>query len=356
LTRDAGEQNAAELVEVLPQHRFDEAALRDYLRVRLPELADGFSILQFQGGQSNPTFLLVDANRKYVLRKKPPGDLLRGAHQVEREFKVMSALWREDVPVPKMHLLCEDTGLIGTPFFVMDFVEGRLSPEPHLPELETDERKPLYHDMAGNLARLHSVDWQKAGLADFGKPHDYIARQIKTWSRQYEASKTGDMPAMDKLIAALGNRLPEDDIATIVHGDYRPGNMIIAPDRPEVAAILDWELSTLGHPLADLGYFCVPYHLPAGVPGIKGLQGLDLAAAGMPGEDEVLHAYARQRGFGEVRELPFFVAFSLFRLSAILQGVYARALQGNASSADAQSVGARAGFLAESGWAIASRF
>lgn len=355
MTSTPEHQGAADLVDVLPQHRFDEARLRDCLHEHMPAFGDDFSVKQFQGGQSNPTFLLIGHDRSLVLRKKPPGELLRGAHQVEREFKVMAALQDQAVPVPKMHFLCEDASVLGTAFFVMDHVAGRLSPMPHLPDIDREQRKPLLCAMTTHLARLHAVDWRRAGLEDFGKPQAYIARQLKTWSRQYEASRTGDMPAMDKLIARLGQCLPEDDAATIVHGDYRPGNMILAADRPDVAAILDWELSTIGHPLADLGYFCVPYHLPADVPGIKGLIGLDLGAAGLSSKDEIVDVYTAARGLPAIRDLDFYVAFSLFRLTAILQGVYARALKGNASSADAKSVGERAGFLAEHGWAVASR-
>jgi len=355
VTSEPRSAHAAEVVDVLPQHRFDDAGLRAHMGKHMPDFGDDFEIKQFQGGQSNPTFLLIGRDRSLVLRKKPPGDLLRGAHQVEREFKVMAALENRAVPVPKMHFLCEDDSVLGTAFFVMEHVDGRLSPMPHLPDLARDERRPLLCAMATHLARLHAVDWLEAGLEDFGKPQAYIARQLKTWTRQYEASRTGEMPAMDKLIRRLGERLPEDDLATIVHGDYRPGNMILAPDRPDVAAILDWELSTIGHPLADLGYFCVPYHLPAEVPGIKGLVGYDLGALGLPAQDDVVEVYASARGLSEVGDLDFYVAFSLFRLTAILQGVYARALKGNASSADAESVGERAGFLAEHGWAVASR-
>lgn len=355
MTSSPEHQGAADLVDVLPQHRFDAARLRDCLHEHMPAFGDDFSVKQFQGGQSNPTFLLIGHDRSLVLRKKPPGELLRGAHQVEREFKVMAALQDQAVPVPKMHFLCQDASVLGTAFFVMDHVAGRLSPMPHLPDIDREQRKPLLCAMTTHLARLHAVDWRRAGLEDFGKPQAYIARQLKTWSRQYEASRTGDMPAMDKLIARLGQCLPEDDAATIVHGDYRPGNMILAADRPDVAAILDWELSTIGHPLADLGYFCVPYHLPADVPGIKGLIGLDLAGAGLPSKDEIVDVYTAARRLPAIRDLDFYVAFSLFRLTAILQGVYARALKGNASSADAESVGERAGFLAEHGWAVASR-
>lgn len=345
--------DALETVDVLPQHRFDEARLKAYLAHALPAFGD-FKVRQFQGGQSNPTFLLIAGDEQLVLRKKPPGQLLRGAHQVEREFRVMSALGPTDVRVPHMHLLCEDEDVIGTPFFVMAFAPGRVSPEPHMPNLAKISRKPLWLDMADVLARLHKVDWRGAGLEGFGKPQDYVARQLKTWTRQYETSKTGEMPAMDTLIERLGQKVPEDEAATIVHGDFRPGNMIIAQDADRIAAVLDWELSTIGHPLADLGYLCMPYHVPAEVPGIKGLQGLDFKAAGLPERDDVVAAYAAARGIDPPRDLDYFIAFALFRLAAILQGVYARALQGNASHADAKSVGKRAGFLAECGWAIAS--
>lgn len=346
----------AETIEVLPHHRFDEARLSSYLDQHLPEFGGAFSLGQFQGGQSNPTFLLTFADRHLVLRKKPPGDLLRGAHQVEREFKVMSALQNTAVPVPTMHLLCEDSEVIGTPFFVMDFVPGRFSAEPHLPEFRHDSRKPAWLAMAQILGALHEVDWRSVGLEDFGRPDGYIARQLKTWTRQYEASKTEEMPAMDKLIAKLQHHMPADGDATIVHGDFRPGNMIFADDKDEVAAVLDWELSTIGHPLADLGYFCMPYRVPGDVPGMKGVQGLDLAGEGLPSRDEVVAAYCAARGIAAPDNLDYFSAFALFRLTAIVQGVYARALQGNASHADALAVGKRAGFLAECGWALASRF
>ena len=346
---------AVETVEVLPQHAFDVDRLRQYLSGALPDFSSNFEVRQFQGGQSNPTFLLTAGNDQRVLRKKPPGQLLRGAHQVEREFRVMSALSQTAVPVPRMDLLCEDEEIIGTPFFVMECVSGRVSAEPHLPDLAPASRRSIWLSMAKVLANLHKVDWHGAGLEGFGKPDAYIARQLKTWTRQYEASKTGEMPAMDKLIAQLERHLPEDETATIVHGDFRPGNMIIAPDADEVAAVLDWELSTIGHPLADLGYFCMPYQVPADVPGVKGLSGLNLEAEGLPQRDEVIETYTAARGITPPANLDYFTAFALFRLAAIVQGVYARALQGNASNADAKSVGARAGFLAECGWAVASK-
>ncbi|MEM1199185.1 MAG: phosphotransferase family protein [Pseudomonadota bacterium] len=346
---------APETVPVLPQHRFDVAKLAAYLDEHLPDYGSDFELGQFQGGQSNPTFLLTFGERRLVLRKKPPGDLLRGAHQVEREFKVMRALGTSAVPVPKMHVLCDDAEVIGTSFFIMDYVPGRLSAEPNLPDIRQSSRKSLWLSMARVLGKLHQVDWRGAGLEGFGKPEGYVARQLKTWTRQYEASKTQEMPAMDKLIARLQARLPEDEAATIVHGDFRPGNMIFAEGGDEVAAVLDWELSTIGHPLADLGYFCMPYRVPAEVPGVKGVDGLDLAAEGLPSRTEVVEAYCAVRGITAPDNLDYFTAFALFRLTAIVQGVYARALQGNASHADALKVGERASFLAECGWSLASR-
>ncbi len=344
-----------ETVAVLPQHRFDVSKLAAYLEEHLPDCGGDFELGQFQGGQSNPTFLLTFEGRRLVLRKKPPGDLLRGAHQVEREFTVMRALYSSPVPVPKMHILCDDEEVIGTAFFLMDYVPGWLSAEPNLPDFRQSARTPLWLAMARVLGSLHEVDWRAAGLESFGKPEGYVARQLKTWTRQYEASKTQEMPAMDKLIAKLQAHLPEDEAATIVHGDFRPGNMIFGAGQDEVAAVLDWELSTIGHPLADLGYFCMPYRVPAEVPGVKGLDGLDLAAEGLPSREEVVEAYCAARGIAEPDNLDYFTAFALFRLTAIVQGVYARALQGNASHADALKVGERASFLAECGWALASR-
>ncbi|MEM7430108.1 MAG: phosphotransferase family protein [Pseudomonadota bacterium] len=346
---------ALETVAVLPQHRFDEPRLTAYLAEHLPWFGAEIEVSQFQGGQSNPTFLLTAGKHRLVLRKKPPGKLLRGAHQVEREHRVMSALAGTAVPVPRMHLLCEDEDIIGTPFFVMACVDGRVSAEPHLPDIPEASRKLVWLDMAKVLANLHTVDWRAAGLHGFGKPEAYVERQLKTWTRQFEATRTGDMQAMDKLIEVLGRNLPEEEAATIVHGDFRPGNMILAQDEDNVSAVLDWELSTIGHPLADLGYFCMPYDVPADEPGVKGVAGLDFAAEGLPDRDEVIAAYASARGISPPANLDYFTAFALFRLAAIVQGVYARALQGNASHADAKSVGARASFLAECGWNVASR-
>ncbi|PCF96605.1 phosphotransferase [Vreelandella nigrificans] len=344
---------------VQQSHRFDEAALQTYLRHKLPGAEQEISVQQFQGGQSNPTFLLTTPAGRYVLRKKPPGKLLPSAHQVEREYQVMTALQGSSVPVPVTRLLCEESEIIGTPFYIMDHVEGRVLDMPNLADLSVDERSGIYTSMAATLANLHSVDWRQIGLSGFGKEGDYYSRQIQRWSKQYLASC--DEPAggpegaaaMARLMEWLPHNIPDDATTGIAHGDYRIGNLIIHPHNPEVSAVLDWELATLGHPLADLAYCCIPYHLPSGQSGIKGLQGLDLAAAGIPSEAAFIEAYCRSVGRGEIRHWNFYLAFSLFRLAAILQGVYSRSLQGNASSNNARQVGARAGLLAVTAWKLA---
>ncbi|MCQ4260290.1 phosphotransferase [Stutzerimonas stutzeri] len=346
--------NEPELIDVLPAHRLDEPALARYLRNHLPGIGDELNVRQFQGGQSNPTYLLESAGRRYVLRKKPPGKVLPSAHMVEREYKVIRALSEHSrVPVPSVHLLCEDETVIGTAFYVMDHVEGRIFSHPALDELAVAEREPIHMAAIDTLAALHQVDVEAVGLGDFGKAQGYFARQVKRWSGQYQASRTDDMPSMESLMQWLPEQIPQRDECAIAHGDYRLGNLIFDPAEPRVAAILDWELSTIGHPLADLAYFCLPYHLPAGVEGLRGLVGLDLQALGIPSEQQVLARYCQQSGRGSIADWHVFVAFSLFRLAAILQGVYARALQGNASNADALQVGQRAGLLADAGWRIA---
>jgi len=342
----------ARLGAVTAAHRFDAARLGKYLKAAgLDGLDQATTVQQFQGGQSNPTFLLTAGGRRYVLRKKPPGDLLPSAHLVEREYRVMKALAATDVPVPRMHLLCEDPDVIGTAFFVMDHVEGRILPDPAVPEAKTpEERGALYAAMTECLACLHKVDWQAIGLADFGKPQHYVARQVDRWIRQYHAAKTQEIPAMDRLMAWLPENLPGDETVTIAHGDFRLDNLIMAPDRAEVLAVLDWELSTLGHPPGDLAYMCMPYRMPAGTPGLRGLVGVDLAALGIPDEAETVATYCRHTGRAAIPDFDFYMAFSMFRLASICQGVYARALQGNASSENAVQIGRMAPVLAEAGW------
>ncbi len=350
----AAPEQMPNLEQVRSEHRFDERTLAEYLRGRLPGAEAGISIRQFKGGQSNPTFLLITADGlRYVLRKKPPGDLLPKAHQVEREYRVMAALADTPVPVPTMRLLCESDDVIGTAFFVMDFVEGVTAQEPLL-DLPKNARAPLFFDAVKTMASLHKVDWRKVGLADFGRPDSYVPRQIDRWSRQYEASRLeADIPAMGWLRDWLVEHDGVADETAIAHGDFRLGNMMFDVERLNVVAVLDWELSTLGHPLADLAYFCMPYHLPADANRMRGVVGLDLGELGIPREEELLAAYCDQSGHSAVPDWPFFLAFSLFRMAAILQGVAARAAQGNASSADARLVGGRASMFAEVGKTIA---
>lgn len=344
--------STAETIPVRDAHRFEEAQLASYLADHLPEFAGPMTVRQFQGGQSNPTFLIEANGRRWVLRKKPPGKLLPSAHMVEREYKVIRALNDTDVPVATARLLCEDASIIGTPFYVMDFVEGRVFVEPTLPELTSDQRGAIYDAMNDTLARLHKVDWRAAGLADFGRPENYVARQIARWSKQYEASKTGEIAAMNRLMAWLPQNIPARDETTLVHGDYRLGNMIFHPREPRVLAVLDWELSTLGHPLSDLAYNCMIYHLPPDLPTVRGFGEVHLTALGIPEESEYVAAYARRTGRDPGEDWRFFLAFSFFRYAAIVQGVYARALQGNASSATGEQLGRSAPRLAEIGWRI----
>jgi aminoglycoside phosphotransferase (APT) family kinase protein len=344
-------QDSAELTPVRDAHRFDEAALAGYLRGRLPGCEGALRVLQFEGGQSNPTYRLQAGAHAYVLRKKPPGKLLPSAHQVEREYRVMSALQGSDVPVPRTHLLCEDPAVIGTPFYVMDCVEGRVLTDARMPRLSRDERAALYADFVRVLAALHSQDPAAIGLADFGRPGNYYARQIARWSQQYSASQTEDIPAMKALMDWLPAHIPPSDETRVVHGDYRVGNCIVHPTEPRVVAVLDWELSTLGHPLGDLAYFCQGYHGEA-VPG-ESLVGVDLAALGIPDEAAVLERYCRLTGRERIDDWSFYLVFVMFRSAAIVQGVYKRGLDGNAASARAGEYGALVRRRAEQALALA---
>ncbi|MFO1169611.1 MAG: phosphotransferase family protein [Hyphomicrobiaceae bacterium] len=345
----------AELVEMLPQHRIDGHALARVLERRLEGVWAALEIKQFQGGQSNPTYLLDAGTQRYVLRKQPPGPLLPKAHQIDREHRVMAALAGTGVPVPRMCHYESDASIIGTPFYVMAHVEGRSVADLGMAELRREDRRAMAASLLTTLARLHSLDWRLLGLADFGRPDGYARRQAERWSKQYAASKTADIPDMDRLGAWLLAHVPDDERASIAHGDYRIGNVIVATDRPEVCAVLDWELSTIGHPLADLAYCLMGYHLPDGGIAGPGLIGRDLAADGLASEAELIDVYSRAAGIDPPAGLDFFVALALFRLAAIVQGVYARSLAGNASSASAATMGPRVAALAAAGLAVIAR-
>lgn len=347
----------AELVPVLPAHRFDEAALQRYLDGRLPGFDSGVEVRQFQGGQSNPTFHLTTAAGEYVLRKKPPGKLLPRAHEVEREHRVMAALADTDVPVPRMRLLCDDESVIGTTFFVMDYVPGRIFPDRVLRECTPEHRAAIYEDLPRVLAALHRVDWRAVGLEGFGKPEGYMQRQVALWTRQWEAARVEDTPAMDQLARWLPEHLPPDDEpACIAHGDYRLGNVLIHPTEPRVVAVLDWELATIGHPLADLAYACLTYHLPPDDAGVRsGVAGEDLTGTGIPDEDAFVASYCRHVGREVPASLDVFVVFSMFRLASIAAGVYRRGIDGNAADARAATFRERYRELAEMAWALAQQ-
>ncbi len=323
-----------QVVPVLEQHRFDTAPLVAWLNTHIEGFAGPIEIAQFQGGMSNPTFLLTDANqRRYVLRKKPPGELLPSAHAVDREHRITSALVPTPVPVVRTLALCEDTSIVGTEFFLMDHANGRVFHDPSLPESTPEERSAVYASMIETLAALHQVEFEKIDLNDYGRIGGYMGRQVARWSKQYEASKTDDLPEMDKLMVWLPENMPDDSETTIVHGDFRLENLVIAPDSADVIAVLDWELSTLGHPLSDLAYNCLPYHWPE--ESFGDMRGLDPTTPGIPSEEDYVAAYCRHAGRGEIENWTFYLVLSLFRLAAIIQGVYYRGLQGNASSPEA---------------------
>jgi aminoglycoside phosphotransferase (APT) family kinase protein len=313
--------------------RLDAGTLDAYLAAHVAGFRGPVDIQKFDTGQSNPTYGLKASSGRYVLRRKPPGQLLKSAHAVDREYRVMKALAATPVPVPRMRALCEDESVIGTAFFVMDHVDGRILWDPALPGLDPAERAAIYDEMNRVLAALHDVDPAAVGLADYGKPGNYFARQLTRWTSQYRASETETIADMDRLIDWLNAHQPEDDgRVSIVHGDYRIDNMIFAADASKILAVLDWELSTLGHPYADLAYQCMQWRLPNA--GHRGLLGIDRAAFGIPSEDAYVARYCERRGLSGIDNWTFCLAFSFFRLGAILQGVYKRALDGNASNPD----------------------
>lgn len=326
-----------------------DTALAGYLARHIPGFQGPLQSVKFKGGQSNPTYLLEAASGRYVLRRKPPGILLGSAHAVDREFRVLQALYGSAVPVAVPLHLCTDESVIGSMFYVMSYVDGRVFWDPSLPESTPVARTALYDTLLRTLAAIHAIDVAKAGLADYGKPGNYFARQLDRWSRQYRDSETHSIPAMDALIAQLPQRCPEDDGSiALVHGDFRIDNLMFTPDGTEVLAVVDWELSTLGHPLADLGYLCMALRLPRN-PALPGLAGMDRAVLGIPGEAELLARYAELTGRAIPSDWPFVLAFSFFRLAAIAQGVAKRAQLGNASSEQAQQAGQMVQMLAEMG-------
>lgn len=329
----------------------DTVRLEAWLATHVPGYRGPARLTPFEGGQSNPTFRLDAASGSYVLRRKPAGALLASAHAVDREFRVMRALAGTDVPVPHVHALCEDDSVIGSAFYVMDHVEGRILWDARLPGMTAAERRAVYASMNATIAALHGIDPAAVGLAGFGRPGNYLARQIARWTQQYRASETTPIAAMDRLIEFLPRNVPDVDATAIVHGDFRLDNLLLHPTEPRVVAVLDWELSTLGHPLADFAYHVMAWRLTPEL--FRGLAGADLAALGIPDEAATVAEYSRRTGRTVPADFDIYIVFSMFRIAAIMQGILKRALDGTAASREAMDVGARARPVAEAAWALA---
>ena len=339
---------------VAERQRFDLGALEAHLRAHIDGFSGPMVIEQFKGGQSNPTFKLVTPNKSYVLRSKPgpKAKLLPSAHAIEREYRVMQGLHGSDVPVAKMHTLCEDESVIGRAFYVMDCVDGRVLWDPHLPGMRPTERAAIFDELNRVMCALHSVDFTAVGLSDYGRHEGYLARQIARWSKQYRASETESIAAMDALIEWLPAHIPPGEETCIVHGDYRMDNVIFHPTEPRILAVLDWELSTLGHPLADFAYHCMTWYLPQGAG--RGMGGSDLTGTGIPRVQDYIQQYCERAGRGGgIEHFDFYMAYNMFRMAGILQGIMKRVVDGTAASAQAEAMGKSARSIAEQGWAVA---
>lgn len=340
--------------EVREAHSFDVARLESYLDGHVDGYSGPLTVRQFKGGQSNPTYLLETPAARYVMRRKPPGTLLKSAHAVDREFRVISALHSQGFPVPTPYLLCEDDDVVGTMFYVMEYVQGRIFWDLDLPDCDADERRQIYDDVNATIARLHETDFRAIGLGDFGRPGNYFARQIARWSKQYLASETEAIPAMNQLIDWLPENVPVDESDSVVHGDFRLDNLVVHPTEPRVIAVLDWELSTIGHPIGDFTYHLMAWQMPDIGIGSTGLAGKNLEALGIPGEDEYVAAYCERTGrSGGIDDRSFYSAYNFFRIAAILQGIAGRVRDGTAASAHASRAGQAVRPLAELGLSFA---
>jgi aminoglycoside phosphotransferase (APT) family kinase protein len=331
----------------------DEARLAEWLQANVGGFAGPLAIEQFRGGQSNPTYKLVTPNHAYVLRRKPSGPILKGAHAIEREAQVLTGLAKANFPVAHLHGLCADESVIGTSFYVMDMVEGRIFWDATLPDIAREERLAYFDAMNATIAALHAVDYVGVGLGEYGRPGNYFERQIGRWSKQYlEDVEAGRDPNMDRLLDWLPNHIPSGDETSIVHGDFRIDNMIFHPREPRILAVLDWELSTLGHPLADFAYHAMMYHMPPEI--VAGLAGADLAALGLPTEQDYVASYCARTGRDGIPDYDFYLAFNFFRLAAVFHGIKGRVIRGTAASSHANDRAKSFPQLAEIGWRVAS--
>lgn len=333
---------------------FDQDVLADWLKEKGLLDKAALVVKLLTGGQSNPTYLLTSGHQRYVLRKKPPGALMPSAHAVDREYRVMQALQNSDVPVPKLFAFSEELEVVGTPFYIMEYLDGRVIVDQSLPNFSKEDRNSVYQDMNRVIAALHSVDYAAVGLDTFGKPGNYFGRQIARWSRQYKEANTEDIPELHALIEWLPANIPAGEQTSIVHGDYRLDNLVLHPTEPRAIGLLDWELATLGHPLADFAYHCMSWHIPASL--WRGIGGLDLAALGIPDEAQYLKRYSEATGLDGAEHWDFYIAYNLFRMAAILQGIARRAADGTAASSDAFETGTKARPLAQIGWSYAKRY
>ncbi len=335
------------------RHQLDHAKLSAWLQDNVEGFAGPLTLNQFKGGQSNPTYQLVTPTKKYVLRKKPGGKLLPSAHAVDREFKVISALYPTGFPVARPYALCTDDSVVGAIFYVMEMVEGRILWNGRLPDCSNDERRAIYEHKIATLAQLHNTDVEKVGLSDFGKPGNYFARQIDRWSKQYKLSETETIPKMNRLIEWLPQTIPPGERISVVHGDYRLDNMVLHATEPRVIAVLDWELSTLGDPLGDFTYYLMNWVMPSD--GRAGLGGLDVAPLGIPTVEEVVKLYCEQTGRSGIDQLDWYFAYNAFRLACILQGIAGRVRDGTAASAHATEMVKRIGPLSDAAYMYAER-